>query len=244
MPIYIFLIGLLTGTLIGTVGIGGILLAPLLSYLLGVELHLAMATSSMSFLFTGVMGTISYARKKSISWEMAKWLSLGIIPATVIGARVNVSLPTNVLTIILAILITYSGVNALISRPTPRSTQMKLSKIGNILIGLEIGFGSALTGTGGPVLLVPLLIYLEFPALAAIGVSQAIQLPIAIFATFGFLLYGQIDVGLGLYLGVVQAIGVILGAKVAHGLPSEKLHQVVALAMIGVGCLMLGRMIL
>ena len=64
MILEIVLIGLLTGTLIGTVGVGGILLTPLLIYILGTELHIAQATSSFSFLFTGIVGVIVYARRK------------------------------------------------------------------------------------------------------------------------------------------------------------------------------------
>ncbi len=48
--------GILTGLLIGLVGVGGVLLAPLLHYVWDVDLHRAMATSSWSFLFTGVPG--------------------------------------------------------------------------------------------------------------------------------------------------------------------------------------------
>ena len=69
------LLGLLTGTLIGLLGVGGILLAPLLVFFLTLDLHLAMATCSWSFLFTGISGTVTYARKKSISWTMAGLLA-------------------------------------------------------------------------------------------------------------------------------------------------------------------------
>jgi uncharacterized membrane protein YfcA len=109
------------------------------------------------------------------------------------------------------------------------------------LIGVGVGFGSSLTGTGGPVLLVPLLLLLRFMPLAAIGISQAIQLPIAIFATIGFMLYGQIDFYLGFTLGMVQSVGVIFGGKIAHALPHERLRVVVAITLIGVGLLMIGR---
>ena len=64
--IYI-IVGSVSGLLIGMVGIGGILLAPMLVYSAGIDLHLAMATSSWSFLFAGIAGTIAYARKGTIS---------------------------------------------------------------------------------------------------------------------------------------------------------------------------------
>jgi uncharacterized membrane protein YfcA len=234
-------IGLLTGTLIGTVGVGGILLTPLLLFFLGTELHIAQATSNFSFLFTGIVGTIIYARQKSIAWDHVLWISIGIIPATVLGARVNTILSTSVLTVILAALIIFSGYTALTRKKDQDNLARKLNKVSMVLIGVGVGFGSSLTGTGGPVLLVPILLLLGFISLAAVGISQAIQLPIAIFATIGFVLYGQIDFELGVILGIVQSLGVIIGGKIAHTLPHEKLRAVVAITLIGVGFLMIGR---
>jgi uncharacterized protein len=233
--IKLLVLGLITGTLIGTIGIGGILLSPLLTYFLGIDLHLAMAISSWSFLFTGIVGTITYAVKRTISWYMVCWLSLGIIPAAILGAWTNSALPTALLTIILASLIIFSGLNALYKQPLTENDNFALSKIQLILIGLGVGFGSSLTGTGGPVLLVPILIFLDIPALAAIGVSQVIQLPVAIFASIGFGLYGKIDFELGTTIGIIQAIGVVFGAWIAHSIPSKQLHKIVAFTIIAVG---------
>ena len=239
--IIIILIGLLSGTLIGTVGVGGILLTPLLLFFVGTELHIAQATSSFSFLFTGIMGIVVYARKKSIEWGHVLWISIGIIPATVYGAKVNTILPTTALTIILAALIAYSGYNALFKRSFKSNATRNINNVILILIGVGVGFGSSLTGTGGPVILVPILLFLSFLPLAAIGISQAIQLPLAIFATIGFMLYGRIDYSLGLTLGLTQAVGVIFGGKIAHTLPQDKLRKVVAYTLIGVGILLVGR---
>lgn len=260
MILKIILIGTLTGTLIGTVGVGGILLTPLLIFALGTDLHIAQATSSFSFLFTGLMGTFIYARRKSIAWDQVLWIGLGVIPATVAGARVNSAASTSLLTLILAALIAYSGAKTLVKRKKPPETRqlavensgvtqptpgsrIKTKPVLLILIGLGVGFGSALTGTGGPVLLVPLLLTLGYLPLSAVGISQAVQLPIAVFATLGFLLYGQMDFGLGVALGLVQSVGVVFGGLVAHRLPQEKLRMVVAVTLIGVGVLMVWRVV-
>lgn len=241
MILKIILIGLLSGTLIGTVGVGGILLTPLLLFFVGTDLHVAQATASFSFLFTGIMGAFVYARQKSISWTHVLWISIGILPATLLGAKVNTLLSSGTLTLILATLIVFSGINSLKKQGDSANTLPTLNKASLILIGVGVGFGSSLTGTGGPVLLVPLLLLLGFLPLGAVGISQAIQLPIALFATIGFILFGKIDFGLGIALGLVQSVGVILGGKIAHSLPREKLRLVVAITLIGVGILMIGR---
>jgi len=235
----IFLIvGLVTGLLIGTVGIGGILLAPMLVYIAGLDLHLAMATSSWSFLFAGIAGAIAYSRKGSISWSTAGWLTVGIVPGALLGARTNVTLQTDILSIILAALIVLSGINALLKKPLSMAGSFQANRYVLVLIGVVVGFGSALTGTGGPVLLLPILIFINIPALAAIGVSQAIQLPIAIFATVGFSLFGTIDFQLGILLGLIMAIGVVVGAQIAHRVSAKQLRQIVAVVLVAVGLFM------
>jgi uncharacterized membrane protein YfcA len=207
--------------------------------LVGTELHIAQATSSFSFLFTGIVGIIMYARHKSINWHHVLWISIGIIPAALLGAKVNTILSGTALTIILAALIIFTGYNSLTKRGYQDKSTLILTKAILILIGVGIGFGSALTGTGGPVLLVPTLLFLGLLPLTAVGISQAIQLPIALFATTGFWLFGQIDYQLGITLGIVQSAGVIIGATIAHTLPQSKLRRVVAVTLIGVGLMLI-----
>lgn len=241
MAVFLILLGLITGVLIGMIGIGGILLAPMLTFALGVPLHVAMASSSFSFLFTAVTGTLLYAKKGTINWQMVSWLSLGIIPATLLGARTNVILSAKMLTLILAVLLALSGFNALRKPAINQADAQKVNSLWLLLIGAIVGFGSALTGTGGPVLLVPILITLSISALTAVGVSQAIQLPIAIFATAGFFLFGEINIQLGMTLGIVQVFGVLLGARIAHTLPTAQLRRIMAWALIGSGAFLILR---
>jgi uncharacterized membrane protein YfcA len=238
--IYI-IIGSATGLLIGMVGVGGILLAPLLVYVAGIDLHLAMATSSWSFLFTGISGTIAYARRGTISWQMVGWLCVGIVPATILGAKVNVMLQAGILTIILAVLVVSSGLSALLRKPTAEQVKPRASRLVLVLVGLATGFGSALTGTGGPVLLLPISVLLGIPTLVAIGASQAIQLPIAVFASVGFFLYGKTDFRLGALLGIVQAIAVVVGAQIAHKVSAGRLRRIVAMALVAAGLFMIVR---
>lgn len=55
----LLVLALIVGVLVGCIGIGGVLLPPVLAYVGGLDLHLATATSMWRFLFTGVVGTIA-----------------------------------------------------------------------------------------------------------------------------------------------------------------------------------------
>lgn len=182
--------------------------------------------------FTGMMGAYSYSKKGTIDWSMVGWLALGIIPATMLGARTNVSLSPTVLASILAAVILYSGINALFRLRYAEGSRTQIAPLWLLVIGMIVGFGSALTGTGGAVMLMPIFLLLHVPPLKAIGVVQGIQLPIAIFASLGFVLFGEIDFVLGTTLGIVQAIGVLIGAQLAHRVPARQLRQLAACALI------------
>ena len=235
--------GFISGTMIGAIGVGGILLTPILITFFDVDLHTATASSSWSFLFTGMAGIVAYTRRGIIQWRPVAWLTLGIIPATLLGAWTNARLPQEALSVVLASLIAFSGINTLYKKNTTAFETGQLSHRQWIMIGGLVGFGSSLTGTGGPVLLIPILIFYGMNTLIAVGISQAIQLPIAIFASIGFGLQGQIDFPLGTTLGVIQALSVILGAEIAHKLPAQMLQRIVAVALVMVGVFLIGRIL-
>jgi len=206
-----------------------------------IELHEAMAMSSWSFLFTGIVAIIAYSRKGSIKWKGLGWLCIGIVPATVFGAKANAVLETNLLTVILAALIACSGFHAWLNPQHSADGSFHITPVCYTVIGLVVGFGSALTGTGGPVLLIPILMFLNVPALVAIGMSQVVQLPLAIFASIGFIMYGHIDLTMGTMLGLIQAGGVLIGSQISHYISADKLRRTVAFALIGVGLLMVSQ---
>lgn len=232
---------LIVGALVGCVGIGGILLPPVLVYIGGVDPHLAMATSMWSFLFTGAIGTATYSRHRSVNWRMVWWLTAGIVPAALLGAHSNVSLPANTLMVILAALIFATGINSLSKPPTTERPVQSFGARTLLLIGATVGFGSALTGTGGPVLLVPILVYMRAPVLASVGAGQVVQMPVAVFATVGYVLFGQVDFVLGTALGLLAAVGVVMGAHIAHRVPASTLRRIVAVSLIGTGLMIIVR---
>src|SRR5690554_6039336 len=102
--------GLVTGALIGAVGVGGVLIAPLLVLLAGFDVHEAVAVASFSFIFTGVVGALSYSGRGNVNWRAATWVAVGVVPAALIGALVNSWVPGTVLTVLICILVGASGV--------------------------------------------------------------------------------------------------------------------------------------
>jgi uncharacterized protein len=223
--------------LIGCVGIGGVLLPPVLVYLGGFGFHAAAATSTWAFLFCGVAGTLSYSGRRTIDWRMAAWLGVGVVPTAFAGALANAALPEGLLMAILAALMVLTGADALLRSPDNVGRTRRLGAPALLAIGAFVGFGSALTGTGGAVLLVPILLLLRTPVLASVGAAQVVALPIVGFSTAGYVLYGSVHFALGTVAGLVGAVGVVIGARIAHAAPATALRRVVATALLCVGLL-------
>ncbi len=228
---------LLVGMLIGCVGIGGVLLPPALVYLGGLGFHLAAATSMWAFLFCGAAGTSIYFGRGSIDWRMAAWLGAGVVPTALAGAWANVALPEGALMALLALLMVATGADALLRGEGGEQEARRFGVAALLAVGAFVGFGSALTGTGGPVLLVPVLLLLQAPVLAAVGAAQAVSLPVAAFSTAGYVFYGSVDFILGTALGLIAAVGVVVGARIAHAAPAAALRRVVATALLCAGLL-------
>jgi hypothetical protein len=140
--------------------------------------------------------------------------------------------------LLVATLMIVSGIDALIKvyrPPTQARAPRQLKPLQYILIGAITGFGSAITGTGGPLILVPMLIFLGLPVLTAVGLSQAIQLPIAAFASAGNWLSGNLDFDLALLIGTVLVIGAFAGALLVHRLPTQPIRKLIAILLVFFG---------
>jgi uncharacterized membrane protein YfcA len=205
--------------LIGCIGIGGVLLVPCLS-LAGVDVHAAIGASMFSFIFSGGIGVWLYARHGSIEWRSAAWLATGgeillmLVGATVVFAGWRVFRQQS-------------------GGPDRGAIRFEPPLLAGI--GAAVGIASAATGTGGPVLLVPLLMWWGAPVLATVGLSQAIQVPIALTASLGNFWTGSLDLPLAALLSIGITLGAAVGARVAHAVPAVFLARVVAVALVLVG---------
>ena len=240
MGVVLALLAVVVGVLIGMVGVGGVLLPPGLVALGDLTANEATATSTWAFVFTGVVGTIAYAWRGVVPWGMFARLAIGVVPAAFLGALVNATLPASVVLLGLGALTLFVGVQQLRPR-TARVTRDELGTATLVGVGALVGFGSALTGTGGPVLLVPVLLTLAVAPLRAVAVSQAVQLPVVVAGSLGYLQTGLIDLRLGTVLGCFAALGVVAGAVAATRINAEGLRRIVAVACLAAGVFLVVR---
>jgi uncharacterized protein len=237
--VWLLAVSLGVGMLIGAVGVGGILLIPALSLFAGLVVHEAMATALFTFIFTGIVGTLLFQRRGSIQWDITVPVSLGAAPCGFLGAWANSRLNAPALSLILASIIIFAGVYTLSTRTATRQAvfhgRPELQRLLLTGIGAVAGFGSGLTGVGGPALSVPIMVLFGFAPLATIGASQVIQILAAVSGTFGNLRYGSINFEVAMLVTVVEVIGVQLGVYIVHAINVRTLRS-----FVGVLCILVG----
>lgn len=239
MSVVLMVVALAVGVLIGAVGIGGLLLIPAIGLLTGLPIQTAMATALLTFIATGILGTVLFHRRGSIDWGLTVPLCVGAAVFGFFGAWANSRMDGRVLTLILATLIIAAGCNAAFNKRVGTTPQWSFAgrqqQVLLFCIGAVAGFGSGLTGVGGPALSVPLMLLFGFSPLASIGASQAVQILAAVSGTAGNLRYGVIDFRLAMVLTVFEVIGVQLGVRIVHALKPASLRTVVSVFCILVG---------
>ena len=234
----------LTGLFVGTVGVGGVILVSFLALIAGLPIHNASATALATFLFTGILGTVLFLRRGSISWRMTAPVCAGAVVFAYLGARCAGGIEARALTLMVGAIIVAAG--AYILRPvaerarqregaTPAEQMMLLG------VGAISGFGSGLSGAGGPLFSVPLMLLLGFAPLATVGASQVLQIIAALSASAANLPAGTVDLAVAAWVTGFELAGVVLGVRIAHAASAGVLRRLAAALCIAAGALLLAR---
>jgi hypothetical protein len=244
MSLIVALLVTFAGLAVGATSIGGILVVPALTAAGGVPVREAVAAANFSFIFTGLAplltGRFSSAVPPAEAHRVHRWpLNLAALAGAAFGAFTLQWLPGALMRGAVAVLAVVSGVMALRGgrgiEAAAAGRTAGLSPIAQVVLGALVGCGSAWSGTGGPVLLLPLLIFLAVPTRLAVDLGQGIQLPIACAATVVNLASGALDLRLGLLLGACLSVGWVAGYLLQRRISTRLLAHLLAGGLIVVG---------
>jgi uncharacterized protein len=231
------------GLLIGTVGVGGVLMVSFLALFGGLSIHEAAATSLFSFLFTGILGTWLYQRRGSIEWR----ITLPVCAAAAIlgfcGAAVAAAIDPRPLAIVIALVIVSAGVYVLF--PVKAHSQFRTGKGWReqsllATVGAVSGFGSG-SGAGGPLFSVPLMVILQYLPLTAVATSQVLQIVAATSGSMENLRHGFIDWNTAAVITLFELLGLVVGVRLAHIASGVALRRLAGTLCVVTGGLLLAR---
>ena len=98
--------------------------------------------------------------------------------------------------------------------------------------GIFVGIGAAFTGLGGGFLLVPLLLFLGYPAQKAVGTSFLAILVISISALIAHNKFANVDYKTGFLLGIGGIIGAQVGARLVEHVSTAHFKKIFALVLV------------
>ena len=224
------------GIVTGCTGIGGLFVPPMLVFLVGLDIHEAVASSMIVYLFMTAGSCPVFARYGHVDWRAARWVTVGIVPLAVAGAFLGSGVSPVVLTIVLAVVLFTLGLHVIRAREAASipSADGGAGSLRLVVTGAVVGLVAAIIGAGGPVLLIPALAS-RFPLHRSVGISQVAAVPLAIAAISIFAFQGSIQVGLGCAVGVVAMVGTVVGARRAHATSADLLRRAVAIMLMTTG---------
>jgi uncharacterized protein len=239
-------VAVVVGFFIGAVGVGGVLLIPFLVILGGLGIHAAAATALFTFLFTGLLGSYLFQRRGTISWRLALPVCAGAVVFGYLGTLAAARIGDVTLTAVIAAIIIVAGIYIFLpQRHAARERDGRAPGDMPLLaaVGIASGFGSGLSGAGGPLFCVPLMVILGFAPLAAVGASQVLQIVAALSSSLAAVQDGRIDFGVAAWVTGFELAGVALGVRLAHAVSGAVLRRMAAGLCIAVGTFMLARIL-
>ncbi len=239
------MVAALVGLFIGAVGVGGVLLIPFLAILGGLGIHAAAATALFTFLFTGLFGTWLFQRRGSISWRLTAPVCIGAVLFGYLGSAAATHIAARSLAMTIALIIVAAGAYVFVpprgEERAPRDGRGRADLAILAVVGAASGFGSGLSGAGGPLFSVPMMVILGFAPLASVGASQVLQIIASVSGSLAALHDGRIDFTLAAWVTGFELVGVAAGVRLAHAVSANVLRRVAGALCVAVGALMLVR---
>lgn len=256
-------IGLISGTIGSLIGLGGgIIIVPALLYfsvytnlLEGITPQIAVGTSLIIMIFTGLSSTLSYMKHKTIDFRSGLIFLLGSGPGGIVGAWANKALNMQSFNIYFGIFMIFVSVILMVKgklKPLSAKTEKGMKRTFtdlqgrtweygfNPLIGIAIsffvGFCSGIFGIGGGSLMVPAMILLFlFPPHVAVATSMFMIFLSAIISSTTHVFMGNVNWLYALALIPGAWVGAKLGAYVNMKITSNAVVHILRLILILVG---------
>jgi len=251
--VLLLIVGTVTGTLSGLLGIGGgLLMVPVLT-LFGIPLVQATATSLIGVLLSALSGSVQNLRTGDLNWRSSLTLALFGIMTAQLGAWMGDRIPDPALSLAFAGLILVAiqlitlkrtlqkqpidpatGLAAAAPAATLRQLLLPLA-----LIGLLAGVLSGLFGVGGGVVMVPLqMLFLGETIKAAVRTSLGAIVPIAISGLARHALNQNVLWIPGICLGLGGILGAQLGTRMLPKLGDRTVNRLFRLFLLALAVYM------
>lgn len=246
------LIGFIVGTLIGMTGVGGgVLLLPLLIFVLKVPAMLAVGTDALFNFGTKIPAGLMHIRSGTVKRRVLLALATGSIPGsilgvsllghlrTVYGSGVNhiVSVAIGVLLVIIPSVMFFQ--RRIEERVVQRPPTLK-SAVGMVMVGLSAGFLVGMTSVGsGSIIMMLMLLFYSFPPKMMVGTDVVHAVVLTGMTSLMHFRLHNIEYGLVGCLLIGSIPGGLLGSYLATRVPVKWLRRILCTVLLITGIRML-----
>jgi uncharacterized protein len=260
IDVYIALAGLIVGFAVGLTGMGGgALMTPVLVLIFGVQPLAAVSSDLVASLIMKPVGAMVHVGRRTVSWPLVRWLSLGSVPGALLGVTflrvlgkgatvqsvVQYALGSVLLVSVLAI-----GVKWLMSRSGGGAAQLDVQTedaftvrpLATALVGLIVGFVVGITATGSGTLIIVALLFI-YPRLRGsrtVGTDLTQAIPMVGAAALGHVLFGDFKMALTLSIVVGAIPGVLAGSLLSSRGSTALIRGALSVVLAASGLKLLG----
>lgn len=242
MSVLIFiLLGLFVGVVTGITGASGVLImVPIFSTFFNVPLPVVLGTSLLVDVIASASVSFAYARAKNLDVRGTVWILVGALFGAQIGSFFVVSVSKGFIMFVLAVCMIVFGFKMWKNgRPKEDHKTQKLvvsdkfstylkTPIGMLICGLVIGLTTGIFGAGGGLtVFIILYSFLKFPIKKAVGTSSFVMLVTALSGVVGYFENENLDLKLGIIIGLSAAVGGALSSVFANRIREEILARVI-----------------
>lgn len=236
---------LIVGGFIGMTGVAGFLLPMLYAGYLEMSVPESLALSFCAFLISGILGSWNYYKQKNLDVKLAVRLGIGSLAGALAGVALNSFIPEDKVKILLYAVVLLSGISILLRKENKTVPKKADAEGGNLLgnhltapllLGAVTGAICSLSGAGGPVLVMPLLVMFGVSVRTAVGVALFDSIFIAIPSIAGYVMQTDVSGLLApLFVAVItHGIGVYAGSLQAERIRQDILKKGIAVFSIGI----------
>ena len=225
---------LLVGLLIGISGIAGFLLPMIYLGVLRFSPENALALSFTAFLVSGLMGAAAHYKAGTLSVANAWPTAVACLAGSIIGVGIGNFVPEYYLKLLLYLTVLLSGLS-LTRQPKGQNKTGRPANIGRLWpVFIPIGAVCALTGSGGPILIIPFLVAMGVPLQAAIATGIFDSIFIALPAVGGYLARSTLEhlVLLVVVVCACQVAGTWMGTRISGKIDHTILKKAIAVIVI------------
>ena len=262
--LYISLAALIIGFTVGLTGMGGgALMTPVLLLVFGIDPGTAVASDLVAAMIMKPVGGGVHIRRKTVHWDLVRWLCIGSVPASfaavfVLHSLGNADQIANVTKILLGITLMLAA-SAMIFKawlqskrnaemrargldPYAETGQIKARRVATVLVGVLGGTLVGLTsvGSGSIIIVCLMLLYPRLRGAELVGTDLVQAIPLVTAAAIAHMIIGDFVLGLTTSILIGALPGVYVGARASSKAPDGVIRPALVYVLIASGLKLVG----